>query len=367
MPHRNYFRYSYAVIGICTIVILAMTTTACFSDGLRREKFIDRLKNRQKNKTARDLNEDGSGCDRFISNISSGYGADGEYDMEIRTLSNPLWGGKDISILFPKGVTKKCPVIFFSHGYGASDWLKYYTSFMHHIVSKGYIVVFSPYQTFGARMEDRYNTLWKGFEVAVQEYKDKMDLTKVGFVGHSFGGGATPAMAYKGLWEKGWGEKAAFLYVLAPWYSYGIDDEKLTQYPDNTILVMQLYDKDETNDHRMGIDIFKSIQLPENQKFFQMIRSQKINDCMVVADHLTPTQKNSSLRLKQYAVFKPFDALSDISFNGNSDGDNWLSNPSGTSFQPISSDKNLTPQFSESTYRFSWDDRKNKRRYSKKW
>ena len=72
-------------------------------------------------------------------------------------------------------------------------------------------MVFSPYQTVGASVGERYSVLWKGFELSVQKFGDQMDMTRAGFVGHSFGGGATPAMAYnKGLAKKGWGKKAAF-------------------------------------------------------------------------------------------------------------------------------------------------------------
>ncbi len=310
----------------------------------------------------------GSECDKLIPEIRNGYGADGQYDMDTLTFSNPLWSGEPVSVFFPKGMKGPRPVIFFSHGFGASDLKHAYTFFIRHMVSRGYIVIFSPYQTVRATFDERYATLWKGFELAVQKFSDKIDVTRVGFVGHSFGGGATPAMAFKGLVKAGWGGKAAFLYIMAPWYAYQTSPEELSKFPSHTFLVMQVYDKDDTNDHRMAIDLYRSIRLPESQKHFQIVSSGKINDCEIVADHATPN-RNPSLRLKQYAIFRTFDALADRVLNGNSEGDRIISGTEVLSkdsgYLPLSIKAVPRPLLPEERYRFPWNSDKNPRRSSK--
>lgn len=348
-------------IGISLLVtfIMLLNTTYCFS-GLR-----ERLEGRTQHSGSKTAENTSSACDNVIPGLNEGYGADGPYDMDIRTISNPLWKGEQISVFFPKDANGQHPVILFSHAFGGSDWKSAYTPFVRHMVSRGNIVIYSPYQTIRASFEERYATLWKGFEIAVQNFGNQMDLTRVGFVGHSFGGGATPAMAYKGLVKNGWGKSGAFIYILAPWYSFQVTSEGLRQFPEHVVLIMQVYDKDDINDHRMAIDIFRSFQLPNSQKHFQVVRSEKINGCEIVADHSTPG-RNPSLALKQYAVFKPFDAVADYVFNGNSEGNKVISGTSLPSdkgnYQPLLTESNPEPRLPEKSYRFPWSDKTNPRR-----
>ncbi|HDK17602.1 MAG TPA: alpha/beta hydrolase [Nitrospirae bacterium] len=353
-------------IGMSVLLafVILVCTTSCFS-GIR-ERLQDRIQSRN-GKTSVGTN---SACDDLIPKITKGYGSNGPYDMDIKTISNPLWKRKKISVFFPKGVSDQRPVIFFSHGFGGTDWKYAYAPFIRHMVSRGYIVIFSPYQTLRATSDERYATLWNGFELAVQQFGSQMDLTRVGFVGHSFGGGATPAMAIKGLVDKGWGKKSAFMYMLAPWYSLQITSDKLRQLPGHVVLIVQVYDKDDMNDHRMAIDIFRNIQLPDKQKHFMVVRSENINGCEIVADHATPS-RNPSLSLKQYGLFKPFDAVADYVFNGNSEGNKVISDISSTSekgvYQPVYIEDNPEPLIPQKNYRFPWNDKKNVRRSLENW
>ncbi len=357
------FKKPIGVIVVCAFVIIS-STTSCFS-GLR-----DRLKERIENRISERSAGTSSACDNLVPGINKGYGSEGPYDMDIKTISNPLWKGKQISVFSPKGASDQRPVIFFSHGFGATDWEHSYTPFIRHMVSRGYIVVFSPYQTVGASFDERYATLWNGFELAVKNYGRHMDLTRVGFVGHSFGGGATPAMAHKGLVDKGWGKNSAFMFMMAPWYSFQITPEELRQFPKNTVLLIQIYDKDDVNDHRMAIDIYRSLSLPKDNKHFLMVRSKSINGCEIVADHATPN-RNPSLRLKQYAVFLPFDALSDFVFKGNSKGNDVIlgsrlpSEKEG--YQPLATETDPAPGVSEKNYKFPWSKKTNPRRSLENW
>jgi hypothetical protein len=348
------------------IVIVFLASAVCCRERLR-ERFKERTQNEQSQSTESNTS---SSCDSAIPDIRQGYGARGRYDFfDMQTLTNPLWKGKEISVFFPKGVSGKAPVIFFSHGYGASNWKRAYEPLIKYMTSCGFIVVYSPYQTFFASVEERYATLWKGFEVAVQSFGSQMDLTRVGFVGHSFGGGATPAMAYKGLVKMGWGSKGAFMFILAPWYSFDITPEEMRQFPSHVFMVVQIYDKDTMNDHRMAIDLFRNISLPADHKYFQIIDSKNIGGCEIIADHRTPAT-NPSIRQKQYAVFKTFNALFDLAFYGSSNAINAIKGISptpGGAYQPIVVTSNPEPQVSEKEFHFPWNNSGNLRRSMENW
>ncbi len=368
---KNHFYKAKKNIGIVSLVIFVMTITSCFSGLLGKGRLRERLENRKQTAQNETTGNPKFACDKFIANITNSYGSEGPYSMNVLTLDNPLWKGKQISIFFPNGASGKRPVIFFSHAFGASNWKRAYTPLLQHITSNGYITVYSPYQTIKSNFDERYATLWKGFELAVQKFGNRMDLTRVGFVGHSFGGGATPAMAYKGLVDMKWGKKGAFMYICAPWYSFQITPEKLRKFPGHVVLMMQVYDQDDTNDHRMAIDIYNDFRLPDSQKYFQVVRSESINGCEIVADHITPG-KNPSLRLKQYAVFRPFDAVIDYVFNFNPMGRQTISNQQmlsvkNNAYHPLFIEKNPKPMFPETKYKFPWNNKNNQRRLLKTW
>jgi hypothetical protein len=300
-------------------------------------------------------------CDGLISAITTGYGADGPYQMQIESISNPGLRRKPVQVFFPEGAPGKRPVIFFSHGFGPGKW-EFYSDLIRHMVSRGYIVVYSTYAEAFTSMDGRYDTLWQGFQAAANAFGDRMDLDRVGFVGHSFGGGATPAMAYRGVVQHGWGRRGALLMELAPWYVYQMSDAEFAQFPDQVMQLTEVYQQDDTNDHRMAIDIFNSVHM--TNRYFVVVHPATIHGCAIVADHATPG-RNTSLRQKQYAVFKPFDALADAAFNHSAAALSSLSAmelPRNTSgYQPLTFFSHPAPFEPESYYRFPWNGKDNPR------
>jgi len=304
-------------------------------------------------------------CDGGIPAPAEGYGADGPYAMETATLKNDLWKNTPVTVFFPKGV-KTAPVIFFSHAYGATDWQIAYAQFMPHMVSRGYIVVYSPYPTFGPSVDDRYNIMWHGFALAVAQYGARMDLSRVGFTGHSFGGGAAPAMAYKGIVENGWGQNGAFTFMLAPWYSYQVTDNTLSGFPPQVTHLWQVFQDDDKNDQRMAIDIYDTMRRGAAKTIFQYVASENINGCKMPATHALPG-RSTALRLKQYSIFRSFDALADYAFNQNDAGLADLLKPDPkAALQPLTVFKNPEPAAPQSNFTFPWDNSRNPRRGERK-
>ena len=176
-----------------------------------------------------------------------------------------MYAGKNVEVFYPAGITSPKPTIFYSHPYGGEE-SSYNIGLYEFIAKKGYVVVFAPYPTTGVSIDDRYNTLWQSFRKAVTDYPNIIDTTKVGFMGHSFGGGASFGLGYKGFVENGWGKNGRVYFCHGP----------MVCIPGNYCTIAELsgqheadyrgiYD-DVTNDHRLAIDIFKTINIPMQKK-----------------------------------------------------------------------------------------------------
>jgi pimeloyl-ACP methyl ester carboxylesterase len=289
--------------------------------------------------------------------ITSGYGANGPYDLDARPLTNPGDSADAMEVFLPKGAVGPRPVIFFAHGFGPGQWSTY-GDFIRHMVSRGDIVVFSSYPMLGVTIDQRYDSLWRGFEAAVAAFGDQMDLSRVAFIGHSFGGGAVPALAYKGLVEKGWGAKGSFLIELAPWYTYQTTSARMAALPTGAAQLVEVYADDVINDHRMAIDLYRSS--PATTRYYILVQSDP--GCGLVADHATPG-RNPSLIQKQYAVFRPFDALADLVFNDKAAARGELASlgRAATGYQPLVVMTQPTPDQPESHYREAWTSKRDPR------
>ena len=104
-----------------------------------------------------------------------------------------------------------------------------YKTLINYLVSRGMIVVYSPYPNQLTPVQNNLNIMFNGFDLAAQKYASRMDLTRVGFLGHSYGGGAVPSMARRGL-AKGWGTNGAFMFPMAAWYVYDMTDAQMASF-----------------------------------------------------------------------------------------------------------------------------------------
>lgn len=297
-----------------------------------------------------------------VSRPLSGYGKDGTYEVASVSFPSPLYSGKYVTIFYPKGITSPKPAIFYSHPFGGED-SSYNLGLYNFIAKKGYVVVFAPYPTLGVTVDERYNVLWQSFITAVAKYPDIIDTTKVGFMGHSFGGGASFGLGYKGFVEKNWGKNGRFIFAMAQWYSYQLTQSQLHSFPSNTKLISQIYDDDVINDHRMAIDIFKNINISNSEKDFILIKKSVLPLYTYTAEHNLPTTRDNIDAYDYYGIYRLLDALIDYSFNGNTSAKNvalgngsieQISMPSyeGTSLAPLIVTDNPTPLYPQSKYQF---------------
>lgn len=252
-----------------------------------------------------------------IPPIATGYGANGTFTMTDDRFASPLFPTENVHVFRPAERSSLAPVIFFAPGFGATDPANY-RPLIQHIVSRGYAVVFSPFQVItgdGSVYQRRYDTIFAGYEEAVKRYGQFFDLTRVGFIGHSYGGGASFAMLQRGAAGKGWGSRGLFLFALAPWYVYEITTKQLLAFPTHAKVLVQVYDADTVNDHRIAKEVFERTGLPASEKDFVLLRSDQQQGVALDASHGTPSGQTPNA-LDYYGIWRLFDALADYAFNG---------------------------------------------------
>jgi hypothetical protein len=212
--------------------------------------------------------------------------------------------------------------VLFAHGneLGAAA---FYAELLDHIASRGYAVVFSPFDIGTAIHADRYDALWSGFEAAVEAFGGRLDVSRMGFVGHSYGAGALPFLAGRAMREQGWASRGALLYAMAPWYALGVTPEQMRELPDHLRVLIQVFEEDNVTDHRIAIDQFRAIGVPADSKQFILVRSDAHGPCRLPAVHTIPQSKGLRARddaTDAYGVYRLFDALAADAFAGDAEG-----------------------------------------------
>jgi uncharacterized protein (TIGR03437 family) len=252
--------------------------------------------------------------------IRSGYGANGPFAVTEDKFPSPLFSSENVHVFRPAGALTKVPVIFFAPGYGNYDPDEY-EPLINHIVSRGYALVYAPFQIISGDItlhKKRYDTIFAGFEEAVKRYGASFDLTQVGYAGHSYGGAAIPSMSLRGL-ERGWGREGLFIFSMAPWYFYEVSVAQYVNFPPHAKVLAQVYERDGICDHRIAQELFARINLPASEKELVMLMSEERLGYSLDAGHGTPSGADEDAH-NFYGIYRLFDALADYAFTGNSAG-----------------------------------------------
>ncbi len=261
----------------------------------------------------------------FDNPIDSGYGSPGTFTMLIDSVANTVESPHPIYFFHPREKGGPLPLIILVHGYSGPDF-RYFEPLIQHMVSKGHGVLFPTYPnlplaTSEKRVAEKIVIIKGGIEAGIAQFKEHMDTTKIACMGQSFGGGMVPMVSHMMLNEKKWGNKAAFLFIMAPWYCCGITPEELQSFPSHTKMVVQVYNDDMTNDHQIAAEMFNAISILKSEKDFITLNSDEFNGVSMQANHFVPYgTKNiygEENLLDYYGVFRTFDALADYSFNAN--------------------------------------------------
>jgi hypothetical protein len=159
----------------------------------------------------------------------------------------------------------------------------------------------------------------KGFEAGVQVARTAIDTSRTGFIGHSFGGGAVPAVAWHYSVKKGWGAKGTFLFIMAPWYVKYFTQAQFESFPSHATMIVQVYEDEKFNDWRIAEDIFYSSAIPPVNKDFVIVHNDRHDTVAVDAEHVAPLSEsaNDIDIIDYYAIYRLLAALADYTFTGN--------------------------------------------------
>ncbi len=248
--------------------------------------------------------------------IPSGYGANGSFAIMDDKFPSPLYDSENVHVFRPVGAEAPTPVIFFAPGFANND-PREYEALINHVVSRGHALVYAPFQIVSGDIslhKKRYDTIFAGFEEAVNRYGSSFDLTRVGYAGHSYGGSAILNLSIRGL-ERGWGTNGLFLFAMAPWYQFEMSLAQFVNFPQHAKVIVQVYEQDGVCDHRIGKEIFDRINLPSSEKDFVMLFREERLGYKLEADHGTPSGSGQDAH-DFYGVYRILDALADYAFNG---------------------------------------------------
>jgi hypothetical protein len=273
---------------------------------------------------------------------SGAPGGNGSCGVATRTIANPRAGASlPISIFEPVGPASavlgggrcdgsKRPAVFIAHGFGATDPSSY-QALIDHLVSAGNVVVYPAFEaddhdgdgdTDRSDLEESYRVVDDGVVAAVAS-TPRLDTTRVGWWGHSHGGGMIPWLVQQGA-ARGWGSKALWMSNVAPAYSQLIGARTIA-VPSSTQAMTVAFQHDAFADKRLGIDIFESLLLPAAQKRHVMINSDAHGFPPLVAEHNAPTGAEGQVDAIDFQLWRYADLLENCALSGRSCNDD-LSN-----------------------------------------
>jgi len=256
-----------------------------------------------------------------IAPIRQGFGAPGPYTPVSSAIPDPDRPGQRVTRFVPREAPGPVPVIVLAHAFNEADASRY-RGLIDHLVSRGSAVVFPGYAQAEGHAQ-RVDALLTGLRAALREPSTPaLDPTRLGLIGHSYGGGALPALALRALSDEGWGSDALFLAFLAPWFAVEVDADALPRLPETTRALFLVFEDDSANDHRIAIDLFRRLPLPDAAKDYVEVGSDSHGGCALPALHTLPM--SSGLRagddaLDVYALWRLLDALVAASFDGDAD------------------------------------------------
>ena len=235
------------------------------------------------------------------------------------SIAHPLWKGRFI-YRFGSPDERLGKTVFLFHGVNAADPIAY-GGLINHIVDKGWNVIFVPYSTIIAMTSpwETYAVLWQSVQYAYKHWHTDIDTTRIGIVGHSYGGGVAPWIASKLFSEKGWGGRSAFIYTMAPWFTWNLDNRQLTSFNPSVLFLAQVFADDNINDFRMALDLYSNFGKSSLTKRFVMVRSDPASSRHITITHDTPNgagdKRAGTDMLDSLAIYPLFDRISACALN----------------------------------------------------
>jgi pimeloyl-ACP methyl ester carboxylesterase len=246
----------------------------------------------------------------------SEYGAMGEHPVRKVSVASP-WppyagdSNVNVDIYYPADGTGKRPTVFFISGYGQYH-SETYRSLLYFIASQGYTCVFVPHKNTNPDFHpELLLTILDGI---VDAFSPIIDTSRVGYVGHSEGGGL---IYYLARARAGWGGNGRFLFSMAAWWGFNLPETGDVDYPVKTNLIVQMGNPahDTGTDPRQNIDLLLHNNIPAERKTYLYLPG----DDQHTADHgiAYSTLVNGEYSfdaLEQVGLYRPLEALMHYSF-----------------------------------------------------
>ena len=256
---------------------------------------------------------------------ASGWGSDKTpYAKAVeQVIANPAAPAHKVHLFRPAGapagaeMPKVLPVVLFAHGFGASN-PEPYRAWIEHIAREGTLVVYPVYPALEAARPARYDVLWAGLEAGIAEFSAgggvEPDTSRMGFVGHSFGGGAVPAIAARAA-ARGYGKEATWIECLAPWYD--LDRAAWASLPPKALLLAVAFCDDQVCDASTAASFVKAATtIPAGQKSMVVFVSDAHGVPALKADHMTPLTWMGVDALDTWGTWRLDDALRTYALTG---------------------------------------------------
>jgi len=237
-------------------------------------------------------------------------------------LTNPAVPSSPIYVAYPTGSAAApltggtCgdaarPVIFLVHGYLASfNWV--YEGVIDHFTRTGNIVVMGTYSTDLVDVQGSADRALQALSAAVPQL-EREDLSNVGLIGHSLGGGTLPWITQQ-VAARGWGNDGLWLFSLAPYQGLGTGTITL---PSHTRAIIEAYDQDALVNRSVGVDLFRRLSIPASQKDHVTVRTSSHGGATLTAQHTSPNSVISpDDAIKFYGIYRVGDILESCALRG---------------------------------------------------
>jgi hypothetical protein len=255
---------------------------------------------------------------------ATGLGAKGPCTETVQTIANPTEAGQTLNIYTPGGNAAaptggRCddatrPTAIVVHGLFAGAPLLYADT-ISHLVGTGNVVIFATYNTNPGDFVGSFQKENAAI-VAAANATTRDDVSRVGIIGHSMGGGAIPYLVQQ-MASRGWGSNGMWVMALAPWTLAGVNATGPITFPAKAHVVVEAYSDDTLVNRRVGVDIFNRITTPLSQKQHVTLNTTTYDGATLTAAHTTP---NSAIApedaMRFYGIYRIADALQGCSQRG---------------------------------------------------
>jgi hypothetical protein len=270
------------------------------------------------------------------------FGAMGQHPVKILSIDNPGYGDEIVNqkagehydyytsdaatirlmvdLFYPADVDTKQPTVFFISGYRHYHSEQFH-SLLYFIASHGYNAIFVSYKDMRAEEADHIKDI---LTAVVQNplFSGKIDTNKIGFMGHSLGGGLLFHLVQQ---LDSWGNGGRFIFTLAGWEAFH-QTSKPYILPANTRLIAQTYNErthdrpnDWDTDPRFSIDYLHSTTIGNSEKTYLYLPG----DATHPSSHGTPKTKYNQHgnqlfyydALQQVGIFRPLHSIMRYVFN----------------------------------------------------